>query len=162
MSEKKRTARQLILLGLVVACAVVFTTGMFLPWLTWPGKNVNTGQIVPLGVPLFESDYTIMSNIANTFPINAVRFCALLCALACGGNAFLIIFGVVDMYQPEKGIKYFWSIATIVVGLALAGLSITYLLVFNANTTTVLTLNYGFIAIPFGTICSGICLLLYR
>ena len=162
MSEKKRTAKQLILMGIVVLCAVFLAFGMFLPWLNVYG--VHNGEPVKNAYPIFNNTYTIMSNYNNTFPISGIRFTALLCAITCGFSAFLIIFGVVDVYQPEKGIKIFWSILTILSAVALAGLSMYYLDKINAYFTneTVFKVAFGFIAIPASTLVSGISLILYK
>lgn len=162
MSEKKRTARQLIILGIVVLCAIFLALGMFLPWLTVCG--VDNGKAVENGLPVFNSTYTIMSNYKNTFPISGIRFTALLCAITCGFSAFLVIFGVTDIYQPEKGIKIFWSVLTMLSAVVLAVLSIYYLDKINAYFTndTVFRIAFGFISMPLATLTSGIALLSYK
>ena len=161
--KEKRTAKQLILLGLVVACAVLLALGLFLPWLTSHG--IHNGNAVEQGIPIFDNTYTIMSNYKNTFPISVIRFIGLLCALGCMACAFLIIFGVVEFYQPEKGVKIFFSVITMLVGIAVAVLSVIYLVKINeffANSTTYFAVAFGFITVPLATIGSGICLLLYK
>ncbi|MBQ8881983.1 MAG: hypothetical protein IJY70_01135 [Clostridia bacterium] len=159
MSDKKLHTRQLILLGVAVAAAIVLALGLFLPWATLVSDESSSG------IPIFDSSYTIMSNYKGTLSINIVRFIALLCALGCVVSVFTIIAGVTELAQVGGSSKIFIGIVTIIAGVAVIGVTVYYLVLLNnffSNSAIFYTVGFGVIAIPLGAIASGIALLLYK
>ena len=160
MKNKKIHGKQLILLGICVLSTLFIAGGMFLPWATLISGAES------FGVPIFANNFTIYSNYPGTMSIAVVRFVSLLCALGCVICTFVIIGGVTEISAVGGASKYFFAIVTIVLGVAVVGVAIYYLIALNAssyfNENVYYTVGFGMLAIPVGTIACGVSLLLYK